>query len=221
MFQRKKLFLVPAIIAVSAGVYFNLSPTSTETEFSETQESIAPTVVKAKQLKVEKLTEKPVSVAVEEAITEEQMEGSEPVRKRDPWVKRENIALPEDTLSTLAQRYRQGEEISVINFPGLNGEIITVEVDGVHLMGKNSGTFTGKIEGYPNSDVVLSFVNQAQAGTIEDPSRSLYLSYEAYANNQVIVQELDMQKLQEYATCDSPELHGIDTNHKHHSSSEI
>ena len=121
------------------------------------------------------------------------------------WVKRRQIVRPSVTLVDIAKRVTAGEDVKYLSLPAFDGQEYLIELDDIELYGQHSGSFAGKIAGHPSSDVVVSFYNNAQSGVLEDPSIGLYLSYDAYADGQVIVKQIDMQALAEHADCDSDE----------------
>ena len=111
------------------------------------------------------------------------------------WVVRQETPLIESA------RARAGHPGNRIRLDMGDRGAVAVVLKDLELLGEDEGVFTGSLEGRPDSVVVLSYVGNAQAGTIQIPSENRSINVQGTEDGLVRFTEIDLRHAPECGAC--------------------
>jgi len=108
-------------------------------------------------------------------------------------IKRRQLVYRNDTAAAAVQRARlSGEPIHHLTLPALDGQELNFEIDRADLAPSGqSGSFTGKLVGKPQSLVTLAFKFGRESFTVISPEDDLYLQADPREPGEIIVKSID------------------------------
>ena len=126
-------------------------------------------------------------------------------------IHRRQLVYRNETSALMVQRARQsGEPLQRLTLPALDGRELDFIIDHSDLQPSGqSGTFTGRLAGRPESLVTLAFQFGREAFTVLSPEDDLYLQADPRKPGEVIVKSID-PAVYAHAPCGNP-----DHNHDH------
>lgn len=86
------------------------------------------------------------------------------------------------------------EQRNDFTMPVSGGRDLAIEVERFEAVGDDGGEFIGKVKGFPDSSVRLSYRGRDEAGTIRLPSENRTYRILPGENGQIIVQDRDLAK---------------------------
>ena len=90
---------------------------------------------------------------------------------------RRQLVYHESAFSLQAQAARLGQPVTSASLPGLDGQLLAVEVRRAELeAGGDRGVFSGKLAGRENSLVTIAFIGGREAFTVYSPEDDLFLN---------------------------------------------
>lgn len=108
-------------------------------------------------------------------------------------IKARQLVYRNDTAAAVIQRAKlTGEPVRSLTLPALDGGEVQVEVVSSDLAPSGqSGTFTGRLAGRPDSTVTLAFKFGREAFTILSPADNLYLQADPREPGEIILKSID------------------------------
>lgn len=127
-----------------------------------------------------------------EAISHNYDETIKMVEENDR-IKRRQLVYRNDTAAAVIQRARlTGEPIRHLTLPALDGQELDFEIDHADLSPSGqSGSFTGKLAGKPQSMVTLAFKFGREAFTVISPEDDFHLQADPREPGEIIVKSID------------------------------
>lgn len=138
--------------------------------------------------------------------------------EENQWIKRREIVEQEESFGEIAGRIFKGEKVKEFEIPLFDGETATFEVDynQTAIISESSGTIHGQIKGESESQAILSFYRDADAGFVNFPDRGLTIEYDSWGQNRLIVKDYDGNEKDKALPCSSCKEAGTAANHGQH-----
>ncbi len=107
----------------------------------------------------------------------------------------------EPTLANLAAAYERGALEDGFIFPLFDGDTAHIRIRRYETAGTGAGVFRGAVADDPASLAVLAFVDGAESGTIQIPSRGEVYRLRAGAEGAVRLEQVDVHAMGECGVC--------------------
>ncbi|MCC5806056.1 MAG: hypothetical protein JJU00_06970 [Opitutales bacterium] len=107
----------------------------------------------------------------------------------------------EPSLADLAAAYEEGALGNGFTFPLFDGESAHIRIRRYEPAGDRAGVFRGAVADEPASLAVLAFVDGAESGTIQLPSRGEVYRVRAGADGTVRLEQVDVHAMGECGVC--------------------
>jgi hypothetical protein len=122
-------------------------------------------------------------------------------------IKARQLVYRNDTAAAVIQRAKlTGEPLHSLTLPALDGREVQFEVVSADLAPSGqSGTFTGRLAGRPDSTVTLAFKFGREAFTILSPADNLYLQADPREPGEIILKSIDPATYAP-ARCGTPDI---------------
>lgn len=117
------------------------------------------------------------------------------------FVHRRELIRPAVTFGDIGRQMANGEDISTMTLPGLNGEVYELDITYRDNLTQTSGTFFGKVKGYPDSDAIITYYKDSNSAILKIPSLKKVLDYDPYTDKQLIVKDFDEHLQGKAAPC--------------------
>jgi len=116
-----------------------------------------------------------------------------------PHLKRYFRTRLKPSLREIAKEFQQGRPAR-ISVPLFDDSEAVLVMDNFTPYGEDGGAFSGKVEGDDGSFVCISFFQDAESGSIQQPAQNLVYTIQPEPDGSVVVGEVDVEAL---GTCGS------------------